>query len=511
MKLIHKQFIEVAKKYPQKIAVYDQTLAADYSFQKILIAALIFQKKIEKYSDKHIGVMVPTSAGAFISILAILFSGKIPVIINYATGATQNSIYTQNKVGCEVIITSRNLLKRLEQKSVAGMVFLEDLKSKISAWDKFKGAVRSKLGRRSLLKTIHLGKLLDTAVIIFTSGSEKEPKAVQLSHKNIAHQLQIFPKMFKLTPHDIFLGNLPIFHIFGFTLFWLALNSAASVVTHANPLDYSKVAASIKKYAITFVFGTPTFLFGYLKKSEKGDFESIRYLIAGADKVHEHLRQGYLQKHNLEILEGYGTTETSPVITSNTLNNNRPGSVGKIIEGMQLKIVDCDTEAELPRGEMGKILVKGDSVMKGYFNDLEETTLRLKDGWYETGDMGILDEDGFLWHQGRLKRFVKVGGEMVSLIRVEDELDRLVPQDVVVCVVDVPDPKKGAEIVAAITTAAIDKRKIRKQLSQNLPSIAIPKEFYVIEDIPMMGNGKVNFKEVEIICRNIKAKKQRKK
>ena len=508
MKQIHKKFIEVAKKHPAKIAVYDQTLATDYTYEKILIAALIFQKKIEKYAEKHIGIMIPTSAGAFISLLAVLFSGKIPVLINYATGASQNCLYAQAKVGCETIITSRNLLKKLEQEPVEGMVFLEDLKKEISLWAKLKGALRSKLGTTLLSRTVHLGKEEDTAVIIFTSGSEKEPKAVQLSHANIAHQLVTFPKIFDLYAGDIFLGNLPVFHIFGFTLFWLALNCGASIVTHANPLDYAKVAASIKQYGITFVLGTPTFLYGYLKRSSSGDFSSIRYLIAGADKVHDHLRQGYLQKHKLKILEGYGTTETSPVITSNTPKQNRPGSVGKAIDGMQIKIVDCATDEELPSGKMGKILVKGASVMKGYFADLEETTLRLKDGWYETGDMGILDEDGFLWHQGRLKRFVKVGGEMISLIRVEDELDRLVPQDVVVCVVDVPDPKKGAEIVAAITTSSIDKRKIQKQMRQKLPGIAVPKEFYVIEDIPMMGNGKVNFKEVEKICRQIKQKER---
>jgi len=157
----------------------------------------------------------------------------------------------------------------------------------------------------------------------------------------------------------------------------------------------------------TIVFGTPTFFYGYLKQSEPGDFKTIRYLIAGADKVNKHLREGFKTKHNIDLLEGYGTTETSPVVSSNTPEENKPGSVGKIINDMQVKIVHCETGEELPASKMGEILVKGPSVMKGYYDDMEETTLRMKNGWYETGDMGLIDEDGFLWHKGRLKRFVK--------------------------------------------------------------------------------------------------------
>ena len=181
--------------------------------------------------------------------------------------------------------------------------------------------------------------------------------------------------------------------------------------------------------------------------------------------------------------------------------------MGKPIPGVQVKILNLETDDELPANTVGKIFVKGDMVTGGYLGDLEETSLHMRKGWYDTGDMGLIDEDGFLWHKGRLKRFVKVGGEMVSLVKVEQVLDKYLPKEVICCVVDVPNPTKGADVVAAVTTGEINKRKILKQMAEELPAIAIPKEFYVIEDIPIMGTGKVNFRAVEAICREIQKKK----
>ena len=178
---------------------------------------------------------------------------------------------------------------------------------------------------------------------------------------------------------------------------------------------------------------------------------------------------------------------------------------------MEVKIIDVDTDEKLPVGEVGKILVKGDMVMKGYLGDLEETSLRIHKDWYDTGDMGMLDEDGYLWHKGRLKRFVKVGGEMISLVKVEEVLNKYLPEDVICCVVDVPNPTKGADVVAAVTTGEFDTRKVLKKMAHDLPGIAIPKEFHILEDIPMMGSGKVNFREVEKVCREITEKENNKK
>jgi acyl-[acyl-carrier-protein]-phospholipid O-acyltransferase/long-chain-fatty-acid--[acyl-carrier-protein] ligase len=270
-----------------------------------------------------------------------------------------------------------------------------------------------------------------------------------------------------------------------------------TIVTYANPLDFKTICDIVREEKITLVCGTPTFLLGYLHKSQPGDFKSIRIMLSGADKCPDALRKGYLEKHNIVLLEGYGATETSPVISLNTQTHNRPGSVGQALTNVKVRIEDYETGEECKIGETGKILVKGDFVMKGYFDDFEETALHIRHGWYDTGDMGLMDNDGYLWHVGRLRRFMKIGGEMVSLIRVENALEKALEQvateEVECCVVEVPDAMKGAKIVAVLTRQ-VDEKKILKEMAEHLPNIALPKQFIVMEEMPKMGSGKIDFR-----------------
>jgi acyl-[acyl-carrier-protein]-phospholipid O-acyltransferase/long-chain-fatty-acid--[acyl-carrier-protein] ligase len=268
-------------------------------------------------------------------------------------------------------------------------------------------------------------------------------------------------------------------------------------------LDYKEICNIVKEYQVTLMAATPSFFYGYLQRSDPGDFSSIRFAFAGADKLPEKVYDGFIKKHGIKVFEGYGATETSPVISVNTADHHKLGSIGKVIPNVKVKIVDIDTGEEVAPNEEGKVLVKGDNVMTGYLGDLEETLLRIRDGWYDTGDIGMIDGDGFLWHKGRLKRFVKVGGEMVSLVKVEDVLSRMLPEDVICCVVDVPNMTKGADVVAAVANGNFDMHKVLKELKKELPSIAVPKQFYVIDNIPMMASGKVNFREVERLCREL--------
>jgi len=196
----------------------------------------------------------------------------------------------------------------------------------------------------------------------------------------------------------------------------------------------------------------------------------------------------------------YGTTEASPVISANTHTQNRPGSVGHPLPRVRVRIEHYETEEECPAGEAGKILVK--NVMKGYFDDFEETSFHLRHGWYDTGDMGLLDDDGYLWHLGRLKRFVKIGGEMVSLVKVENVLEDLLPREVSCCVVEVPDAIKGARIVAVVTER-VNEKDILKRMSRNLPNIALPKQFVILEDLPKMGTGKIDFRTITDTVRDM--------
>jgi acyl-[acyl-carrier-protein]-phospholipid O-acyltransferase/long-chain-fatty-acid--[acyl-carrier-protein] ligase len=494
--LLHHEFVKVAKKNGKKLAIIDRSRERRLTYSRALIAALILAKKFKKFKPGFVGVMVPNSAGSLLAILGALMAGKVPVMINYSTGAANNCEYAQKKCGFKTIITSRALLEKIGCRLVPGMVFLEDIMEQLSTGDKLGAALKSKLPTGMLLKSLHQGEEDDNVVILFTSGSEKDPKAVQLTHKNIASNIKDIFIVLELTDDDIMLCNLPLFHVFGHTTnFWLPLLRGLPTVTYPNPLEYSKVVSIIKEEGVTLMLGTPIFFAGYLRKSERGELDSVRIAVAGADKVQDWLREGFMKKHNITLYEGYGCTETSPVVSLNMGENNRPGSIGLQMPSVKVKIADLDSGEEVARGQEGKILVKGDLIMKGYFDDLEETSLRIKDGWYDTGDMGMMDDDGYLWHRGRLKRFVKIGGEMVSMVRVESVLTDLLPDDVDCCVVEVPDFLKGAKVVATVTQQ-VNEKDILKKMAEKLSPIEMPKQFIVMEELPKMGSGKVDFRTV---------------
>ncbi len=507
---LHHRFILSAKKNPSKTAVIDRATNTEYTYGKMLIASLILKEHICKIPGKYLGIMLPTSAGCMLAIQSTLMCGKIPVMINYATGAMDNSLYARDKCNFKTIITSKKLLEKLELKPIDHMIYIEDILAKVTIVAKLKAAMISKLPYKILTTMIHSGTTDEVSVILFTSGSEKEPKAVQLTHKNLLHNVNAVPKIIDVNSEDRFISILPFFHVFGLTVnFWLPICLGCTIVTYPNPLDYKAVSNIVRDYKLTVITATPAFFYGYLQKSDPGDFSSIRFAIAGADKLPKKVYDGFVRKHNIQVFEGYGTTETSPVISTNTPTFQKLGSVGKPLPEIQVRILDAQTDKVLGPTQEGKIMVRGDLVMAGYLGDLEETSLRIRNGWYDTGDIGMIDEDGFLWHKGRLKRFVKVGGEMVSLVKVESLLSSMLPEDVICCVVDVPNEVKGADVVAAVANGNFDMHAVLKALKKELPAIAVPKQFYVIDDIPMMASGKVNFREVEKICRDKNANKEK--
>ncbi len=501
--LLHHRFVEIAKKQGKKLAIVDRSLNRRVTYSKALIGSLILSEKFKAYDEGFIGIMLPTSAGCVLSVLGALMSGRVPVMINYSTGAAQNAEFAQKKCDFTTIITARALLEKVKCPVVPGMVFIEDIMKGVSLADKLGALMKSLLPTGTLLNRIAGGDQDDTAFILFTSGSERDPKAVQLTHRNIVSNVESLSRAFELTSDDIFLANLPYFHIFGQTgNLWAPLYHGMTLVSYANPLDYKAVCDAIREEGCTLVVGTPIFLWGYLRKSTEGDFKSVRIALSGADKCPEALRKEFFEKHRVVLLEGYGTTETSPAISVNLPGANKPGSVGRPIEGVSVRLENYETGEKCGVGEIGKILVKGENVMKGYFDDFEETTLHIRHGWYDTGDMGYMDEDGYLWHVGRLKRFLKIGGEMVSLVKVEDVLDRLLPKDASCCVVEVPDHIKGAKIVAAVTQK-LDEKQILRSMSEQLPNIALPKQFVVIEELPKMASGKIDFRTITDMVRDM--------
>jgi len=501
--LLHQQFVHMAKKHAKKLAVIDKTTGRNVTYSRALIGALILSSKFKKYDKGFIGIMIPTSAGCALATVGALMSGRIPVMINYSTGAEGNAKYAQKKCKFKTIITSKALLEKISCPVIDGMIMIEDIMESVTTGEKLKAALKTKLPVNMILKGIHKGNENDPAAILFTSGSEKDPKAVQLTHLNIASNIENFGAYVKISDSDILLANLVFFHIFGLTVnLWVSFYYGMTMVTYANPLDFQTISTIAREEKPTIMVGTPSFFWGYLHKSDPGDFKTLRLMVAGADKCPDALREGYMNKHGVTLLEGYGATETSPVISVNSHEFNRPGSTGKVIPGVQVRIESFETGEECKTREVGKVFVKGDSVMKGYYDDPELTADALVDGWYNTGDMGFFDEDGFLWHAGRFKRFAKIGGEMVSLVKVENTLEKFLPSGVSCCVVEVSDEKKGSYIVATVSTE-VHKTEILRKMMKELPVIALPRQFIVIKELPMMSTGKIDFRSVTKIVQGI--------
>ncbi|PID41148.1 MAG: bifunctional acyl-ACP--phospholipid O-acyltransferase/long-chain-fatty-acid--ACP ligase [Proteobacteria bacterium] len=506
--LLHHRFIDNAKKLGNKLAIHDFATNKEISYQKALLAALLLAGIFKKGDKGFIGIMLPTSAGCILTKIATLMSGRVPVMINYSTGAEQNAKYAQRKCAFRTIITSKTLLEKIDCPYVDGMIYIEDIMENLSLFQKIRAALISRLPAGIIKNIVSGGDKEDTMVILFTSGSEKDPKAVQLSHKNIHANILSCSERFTFEGKDIFLSTLPYFHVFGLTVnLWIPLYHGDTILTYANPLEYRKICEIAREYRPTLMVGTPSFFWGYLRKSEEGDFQSLRIAMIGADKCPDALREAYMEKQKQILYEGYGATECSPVISANSPEDNQPGSVGKPIAGVEVRIENYETGEECQPGEDGRILVKGDNVMKGYFDDFEQTSLHIRRGWYDTGDMGNIDENGYLWHVGRIKRFVKIGGEMVSLVKIENVLEKLLPENSHCCIVEIPDSTKGARIVAVVTEE-LNEKQILKQMAEQLPKIALPKQFIILEELPKMGSGKIDFKTITETVRNLYAEQR---
>ena len=497
---LHESFVRAAKQHADKLAVVDRATGQRVTYKAALLRALILARKFESFGPGFIGVMIPNSAGVILTVIAALMSGRVPVMINYSTGAAQNCQLAQRRLGFSTIVTSRKLLEKVKCPVVDGMVFIEDIAASVSAVAKFAGALRAGRSADHICQPFNAADD-DTAVILFTSGSERTPKVVPLTHRNLLANVEGMHGVLEFGPADVILGNLPYFHVFGInTGLWLPLVTGMTVVTVPSPLEYRAISTAIREERMTMVIGTPVFLAGYLQKSDPGDFESVRLLITGADKCPESLRNGFWERHHVALLEGYGTTETSPVIAVNSPSHNRPGSVGRVLPNLEVRLEHWDTGDECPVGAIGKILVKGPSVMNGYFDDFEATSMRLHRGWYDTQDMGYMDADGYLWHVGRLARFLKVGGEMVSLPQVEDFLQRALPPGVDGVLVEAPDAARGSRVVAVVTEG-VDEREVLRQMAGDLAKIALPKQFVVVPELPKMPSGKIDYRRLtEIVC-----------
>ena len=514
---IHVAWLKNAKKSKTAFAVADIE-GIEISHKKFLTGVLLFSQKIKVYSpEQNVGLLLPSSGGGAIASIAILSLGKTLVNLNFTAGKKAlSSAAKQAEV--KHIYTSRKFLDKMLERGIdfetyfpdSKLLMLEDIREEISTLSRIGTLLKAILLPTSMIQKSYFKdvSMNDTAAILFSSGSEGSPKGVELSHSNIAANAKQAAIELGAVESDVIMSTLPTFHAFGFAITTLMpLSEGIPIVCHADPKDVTTIASGIKKYSGTILVGTPTFLRMYTvsKKVTSESMQSLRLVVAGAEKLRSDVRDGFEAKFKMPVYEGYGTTETSPGASVNLPDiespyklRNRPGTVGKAFSGTEFKIVDPDSIEPLPTGEDGLILIGGPQIMKGYLKMPEKTAevIELIDGyrWYRTGDKGHLDEDGFLTIVDRYSRFAKIGGEMISLTTVEEEiLDACNEKDLEIAATCLPDQRKGEKIVL-LATNSLDKNQLKRLLSDaKVNPLYHPAQVLIVEEIPKLGSGKTDF------------------
>ena len=514
---IHVAWLKNAKKAKTAFAVADIE-GLEISHKRFMTGVLLFSKKIVDYSpEQNVGLLLPSSGGGAIASMAILALGKTIVNLNFTAGkkALQSAVQ-QSEV--KSIYTSKRFLDKMLERDIdfasffpdTKLYMLEDLREEISTVSRIITLLKAILLPVSLIRKNYFKEvsMSDTAAILFSSGSEGSPKGVELSHSNIAANAKQASIELGAENSDVIMSTLPTFHAFGFAITTLMpLSEGIPIVCHADPKDVTTISTGIQKYSGTILVGTPTFLRMYTlnKKVSPESMQSLRLVVAGAEKLRSEVREGFETKFNMPVYEGYGTTETSPGASVNLPDletpyklRNRPGTVGKAFSGTEFKIVDPDSLEPIPTGKDGLILIGGPQVMKGYLKMPEKTAevIELIDGyrWYRTGDKGHLDEDGFLTIIDRYSRFAKIGGEMISLTTVEEEiLDACNDKDLEIAATCLPDQRKGEKIIL-LSTSKLDKNKLKEILSDaKINPLYYPSAVLVVDEIPKLGSGKTDF------------------
>ena len=494
--------LDTARKQPRKVVLEDFTLT-ELTSRRLLVGADVLANRFALRIDieaERVGVLLPNANAMPLSLLALWSLGKVPAILNFTTGP---AIMRQcsKLAGLKQIITSRVFLEkgRIDTAAVteAGieLIYLEDLRAGITTGQKLESLLRLTVSPDSLLRTRRKGA--DTAVILFTSGSEGVPKGVELTHSNLLANIRQMLAVTDLDDYDRIFNALPLFHSFGLTVgTLLPLVRGMYTFLYPSPLHYRIVPTAIYDRGCTVFLSTNTFLNGYARKAHQYDFRTMRYLFAGAEKIQDATRQLWSQKYGVRILEGYGATECAPCVSVNSPMANRAGTTGRLMPAMEYRL---DPVPGVDEG--GRLHVRGPNVMKGYLNaDANAKFLEL-DGWYDTGDIVTVSDDGFVTIQGRMKRFAKVSGEMVSLTAVEDALAGAFPHYGLRCqtaILSQPDENKGEKLICVTNEPKLSMEEVRNAIkAKGLTNLCVPREIKAVREIPKLGTGKVNHRELE--------------
>ncbi|HJV66730.1 MAG TPA: acyl-[ACP]--phospholipid O-acyltransferase [Geomonas sp.] len=505
------QFLACARKNWNRRALADTT-GTSLTYGRTAAGALALAGKLDNTVDqeKHVGLLLPPSAGGVLANLALTLLGRVPVNLNY-TAAESSLRSALGQCGITTVITSRAFLARLPSLPVLpGTLFLEDLLASISGREKLVALIKARLFPVRQLCRREDFHADQPATVIFSSGSTGEPKGVVLSHHNIISNIEALRTVFRVETSDNICSALPFFHSLGFTgTLWFPLVSGFSAAYHSNPLDGEKIAQVVRGHKSTLLLATPTFLTAYLRRARREDFASLRMVVTGAEKLGCKLADAFQERFGIRPLEGYGATELSPVITLSLPEvevdgirqyGAKEGSVGHPVPGVAVRVVDPETGAPLKPGEAGMILVKGANLMLGYLGRPEQTAQVIKDGWYVTGDIGMMDEDGFLRITDRLARFSKIAGEMVPHGVVEEELQKMLGKSGVLAVTALPDQKKGEKLAVVYAREAADADSLCRLMSESrLPNLWKPGRdcYFGVESLPLLGSGKLDLRAVK--------------
>lgn len=518
LETLPRAFLRTVKAAPSEWALTDLG-GPVLNHRRLLTACILFSRRLKNIEGQNVGLLLPTAAGGAIANMALMMAGKTLVNLNY-TAPESVLIDCAERAGVKTLVTSSQFLRKLEQRGLRferlldqlDVVVLEDVKAGIGKPESVLTLIQAVLSPVWLLHWRFGGDagLDSTAAILFSSGSEGTPKGVMLSHRNMMANLKQIAAVLNIQEDDCVLATLPLFHAFGLTVTcMLPLVEGIPLVCHPDPTDAVNIGKAAARYRATILCGTSTFLSIYQRNQKLHPlmFQSLRVVVAGAEKLSPQVKSGFEARFRVPVLEGYGCTETTPVASVNLPDyldtqwwhlqaGQREGSVGMALPGSMFRIVDPDTLEPLPVGESGLILLGGSQIMKGYLNDPERTADVVVecDGlrWYKTGDKGYLDEDGFLTIIDRYSRFAKIGGEMISLSAVERavqaELERA---DLTLAAVAVPDVRKGEKIVLLVEETDTD--AIQSRLRQSsIPPLCRPAGIYSVKHIPVLGSGKMD-------------------
>lgn len=523
---LEERFIRMCKKRLRTRKVAD-LLAGEMTGGQLLMRTLILRRLLRRHvleeNEKYVGLLLPSSVVGLVANLAVALDRRVAVNLN-TTVTCETLNYCIREAGIKHVLTSRKVMEKLSEREPMKLdcevVYMEDFKDDPAKGpttaDKVAGALGAYVTPAGMLsKQLGLDKidLDDEVCLVFTSGSTGKPKGVMLTHRNIAHNVEGISQVVHLTKQDVLVGILPFFHSFGSTVtIWGTATLDIGGIYHISPLDAKQVGKVIHKYGGTIIVATPTFLRMYLARCTPEELKTLDVVVAGAEKLPDDLSEAFEKKFGVRPVEGYGATELSPLVSVNIPPSRsidqfqvdrKEGTVGRPIPGVTSKILDLETGQELSANEPGMLWIKGPNVMKGYLNKPEQTAEVIHDGWYKTGDVALLDEDGFIKITGRISRFSKIGGEMVPHLLVEESIEKILGgQDsgaLQVAVTAIPHPTKGERLIVLHTPLSKSVEEIRKELAaMGLPNIFIPgtESWVETSEIPVLGTGKLDLAEL---------------